>query len=72
MQHVCLSFLSAIGSLIAGFLLHTICSRVYEKLESYFVNKGFSKEQVTNSILGVLILIALTIIFDILLFDTRS
>lgn len=72
MQHICLSFLSAIGSFIAGFLLHTLCSKVYEKVESYFVNKGLSKEQVTNFILGVLILIALTLVFDLLLFDTRN
>ena len=63
MQNICLSFLSAVGSFIAGYLLHNVCSKLYEKIESYFVNKGFSKEQATNSILGVLILIALTLIF---------
>lgn len=68
MKNIVLSFLSAIGSFVVGFVLHTVCSKVCEKLESYFINKGFSKEQITNFILKVLALIVLTLIYDVLLF----
>lgn len=68
MKNIVLSFLSAIGSFVVGFALHTVCSKVCEKVESYFINKGFSKEQITNFILKVLALIVLTLIYDVLLF----
>lgn len=76
MRNILLSFLSAIGSFAVGFALHAVGSKVYDwmvrKIASYFVNKGFqpydAEERATDCIVLVLVVIALTLIFDIVVF----
>lgn len=76
MRNICLSFLSAIGSFVVGFMAYSVGSKVYDwvvrKISAYFENKGYrpydAEERATEFILKVLIVIVLTIVFDIIVF----
>lgn len=69
--NIVLSFLSAIGTIVAIFLLTVAWNNLHDKLTSYFVKKGSciydAKENATSSIVMVLLVVALTVMFYILL-----
>lgn len=76
MRNICLSFLSAIGSFVVGFIAYSVGSKVYDwmirTIGTYFENKGYrpydAEERAREFILKVLIVIVVTIIFDIVVF----
>ena len=69
--NIFLSVLLAIGTVAAVFLLTVVWNKLYDKLTSYFIAKGAciydAKEQATGSIAMVLLVVALTSMFYILL-----
>ena len=66
--NIVLSFLSAIGAVVAVFLLCVTWNTLLDKLTSYFVTKGLPKEYATDSIAMALLVVILTAMFYMLLF----
>lgn len=76
MRNILLSFLSAIGSFVVGFVLYSVGSKAYDwlirKMGSYFENKGYrpydAEEHAREFILKVLAVLVVTAVFNIVVF----